>query len=95
MAHEGEFDAVDIEALEGLTGDVIDVVADGGVGEVEAAATPPTKRRKKTAAPTRKSPKKTRKKGAGLPKKYAKMGFKKGWREYKKTPAYKRKKKGR
>ena len=62
-------------------------------GEVEAAATPPTQRRKKTAAPTRKSPKKTRKQGAGLPKKYAKMGFKKGWREYKKTPAYKRKKK--
>ena len=29
--------------------------------------------------------------GAGLPKKFAKMGFKKGWREYKKTPAYKRK----
>lgn len=26
----------------------------------------------------------------GLPKKYAKMGFKKGWREYKKTDAYKR-----
>ena len=25
----------------------------------------------------------------GLPKKYAKMGFKKGWREFKKTPAYK------
>ena len=34
---------------------------------------------------------KKRKKGAGLPRKYAKMGFKKGWREYKKTPAYKRK----
>jgi len=26
----------------------------------------------------------------GLPKKYAKMGFKKGWREYKKTPGYRR-----
>ena len=35
--------------------------------------------------------KRKRKKGAGLPRKYAKMGFKKGWREYKKTPAYKRK----
>jgi len=35
--------------------------------------------------------KRKRAKGAGLPKKYAKMGFKKGWREYKKTPAYKRK----
>ncbi len=33
----------------------------------------------------------TRRKGAGLPKKYAKMGFKKGWREYKKTSAYKKK----
>lgn len=30
---------------------------------------------------------------AGLPKKYAKMGFKKGWKEYKKTKAYKRKNK--
>lgn len=34
---------------------------------------------------------KRRKAGAGLPKKFAKMGFKKGWKEYKKTPAYKRK----
>jgi len=32
-------------------------------------------------------------KGAGLPKKYAKMGFKKGWREYKKTATYKNKQK--
>jgi len=37
------------------------------------------------------SMKKKRKKGAGLPKKYAKMGFKKGWAAYKKTPAYKKK----
>jgi len=29
----------------------------------------------------------------GLPKKYAKMGFKKGWEEYKKTAAYKKSKK--
>jgi len=29
--------------------------------------------------------------GAGLPKKYAKLGFKKGWAAYKKTPAYKTK----
>lgn len=35
--------------------------------------------------------KKPRRKGSGLPKKYAKMGFKKGWREYKKTPAWKKK----
>lgn len=34
---------------------------------------------------------KRRNPGAGLPKKFAKMGFKKGWKEYKKTPAYKRK----
>lgn len=31
------------------------------------------------------------KRKTGLPKKYAKMGFKKGWREYKKTPAWKKK----
>ena len=42
-----------------------------------------------------KSTKKRRAKGAGLPKKYAKMGFKKGWREFKKTPAYKKRKGGR
>ena len=35
--------------------------------------------------------KRTRAKGAGLPKKYAKLGFKKGWAAYKKTPAYKKK----
>lgn len=35
--------------------------------------------------------KKRRAKGAGLPKKYAKMGFKKGWAAYKRTPAYKNK----
>jgi hypothetical protein len=39
--------------------------------------------------------KRKRAKGAGLPKKYAKMGFKKGWREYKKTPAYKKSKKSK
>lgn len=38
------------------------------------------------------STKKTRRPGAGLPKKYAKMGFKKGWAAYKRTPAYKKKK---
>lgn len=32
-----------------------------------------------------------RKKGGGLPRKYAKMGFKKGWAAYKKTAAYKKK----
>ena len=35
--------------------------------------------------------KSNRKKGGGLPRKYAKMGFKKGWAAYKKTPAYKKK----
>ena len=45
--------------------------------DIEAAAEAPTKRKR--------SP------GAGLPKKYAKMGFAKGWKAYKKTPAYKRK----
>lgn len=39
------------------------------------------------AAPT----KRKRKRGAGLPKKYAKMGFKKGWAAYNKTPARKKK----
>ncbi len=43
-------------------------------------------------APINTPTKRKRAKGAGLPKKYAKMGFKKGWREYKKTPAYKKKK---
>jgi hypothetical protein len=37
------------------------------------------------AAAEMSSPKK-RRKGAGLPKKYAKMGFKKGWAAYNKTP---------
>ena len=32
------------------------------------------------------APKRKRAKGAGLPKKYAKMGFKKGWAAYNKTP---------
>jgi len=45
--------------------------------DIEAAAEAPMKRKR--------SP------GAGLPKKYAKMGFAKGWKAYKKTPAYKRK----
>tara|TARA_Y100001951_G_scaffold102994_1_gene110854 strand:- start:479 stop:697 length:219 start_codon:yes stop_codon:yes gene_type:complete len=54
---------------------------------------PPSARKPKRAPKRAAKPK--RKAGAGLPKKYAKMGFKKGWREYKKTPAYKRKKKKR
>ena len=45
--------------------------------DIEAAAEAPAKRK--------------RAKGAGLPKKYAKMGFAKGWKAYKKTPAYKKK----
>ena len=63
-------------------------------GEVDTgsnAAPARPKQRKRTAAPTKK--KATRRPGAGLPKKYAQMGFKKGWKAYKKTPAYKRKKK--
>jgi len=42
------------------------------------------------AAAEMSAPKK-RKRGAGLPKKYAKMGFAKGWKAYKKTDQYKRK----
>jgi len=45
--------------------------------DIEAAAETPAKRKR---AP-----------GAGLPKKYAKMGFAKGWKAYKKTDQYKRK----
>lgn len=51
---------------------------DAMVAEVALTETPPPAKR-------------TRAKGAGLPKKFAKMGFKKGWAAYKKTPAYKRK----
>ena len=57
-------------------------------GEVKEGRTPRRrsgKRSAKAATKKRKNP------GAGLPKKYAKMGFKKGWREYKKTAGYKRK----
>lgn len=56
----------------------------GDRAEAATSPSPPKKRkpRKKTAK---------KKGGPGLPKKYAKMGFKKGWREYKKTAAYKRK----
>lgn len=42
------------------------------------------------AAAEMSSPKK-RRRGAGLPRKFAKMGFAKGWKAYKKTPAYKKK----
>ena len=45
--------------------------------DIEVAAEAPAKRKRAS--------------GAGLPKKYAKMGFAKGWKAYKKTPAYKRK----
>ena len=45
--------------------------------DIEAVAEAPMKRKR---AP-----------GAGLPKKYAKMGFAKGWAKYKKSDAYKRK----
>jgi len=57
-------------------------------GEVKEGRSP-RRRNTKKRAPDR--PKKRRNPGAGLPKKYAKMGFKKGWREYKKTAGYKRK----
>jgi len=53
----------------------------------------PTDAMEATVALTQDSPpsKRKRAKGAGLPKKFAKMGFKKGWAAYKKTPAYKKK----
>jgi len=50
---------------------------------------------RRRSAPKKAQKKTVRRPGAGLPKKYAKMGFKKGWKAYKKTPAYKRKKKAR
>jgi len=59
--------------------------------EGDPVRVPPSARK----APTRKKAKPKRKAGAGLPKKYAKMGFKKGWKAYKKTPAYKRKAKAK
>jgi len=57
------------------------VVATGGnVQDVQQAVRAPA-----ASAPKRRS------KGGGLPRKFAKMGFKKGWAAYKKTPAYKKK----
>lgn len=44
----------------------------------------------KMAKKAKKKTSKKKKKG-GLPSKYAKMGFKKGWAEYKKTDAYQKK----
>ena len=58
-------------------------------GEVKEGRSPRRSSAKKRAASTTK--KRRKNPGAGLPKKYAKMGFKKGWREYKKTAGYKRK----
>ena len=58
-------------------------------GEVKEGRTP--RRRTGKRASTKAATKKRKNPGAGLPKKYAKMGFKKGWREYKKTAGYKRK----
>lgn len=46
-----------------------------------------TKSKPKSKKKIRKKVGGKKKKMAGLPKKYAKMGFKKGWREYKKTKA--------
>ena len=69
----------------------IHIHLNGGEVDTGSNATPARpKRRKRSATPAKK---KIRRPGAGLPKKYAKMGFKKGWRAYKKTRAYKRKKK--
>jgi hypothetical protein len=69
-----------------MTDTHIHVYINGEKGEAATAPPPPPKKRKPRKAAAKK------KSGAGLPKKYAKMGFKKGWREYKKTAAYKRKK---
>jgi len=51
-------------------------------------------RRSQRSSPTKATKSKRRGGGGGgLPAKYAKMGFKKGWKEYKKTRAYKAKQK--
>lgn len=71
----------------------IHIHLDGGTSGEVSANTPTRSKRRKASPPTKK--KAVRRPGAGLPKKYAKMGFKKGWKAYKKTPAYKRKKKAR
>jgi len=71
----------------------IHIHLDGGSTESAAVGTPSRSKRRKASPSTKK--KAVRRPGAGLPKKYAKMGFKKGWKAYKKTPAYKRKKKAR
>jgi len=57
--------------------------------EVKEGRSPRRRAGKKRAAPA--ATKRRKNPGAGLPKKYAKMGFKKGWRAYKKTAGYKRK----
>ena len=62
-------------------------------GEVSEGAATPSPNRRKVKRARKQIVKQKRKSGAGLPKKYAKMGFKKGWKAYKKTPAYKKKKK--
>lgn len=70
----------------------IHIHLDGSTGNDGGGVAPTKRRTRKASAPKKKA---IRRPGAGLPKKYAKMGFKKGWKAYKKTPAYKRKKKAR
>lgn len=56
---------------------------------------PPSRRRSTTKNPAVASKPKRKNPGAGLPSKYAKMGFKKGWAAYKRTPAWKKKQKAK
>jgi len=70
----------------------IHIHLDGGSSD---GVSQPVTRSKRGKSSPRTQKKRVRRPGAGLPKKYAKMGFKKGWKAYKKTPAYKRKKKAR
>jgi len=72
----------------------IHIHLDGGSTESGLLSARSTQSKRRKASPSTKK-KAVRRPGAGLPKKYAKMGFKKGWKAYKKTPAYKRKKKAR
>ena len=68
----------------------IHVTEDGSSVNVPGSRRSTTKKTTKSdRKPKRKNP------GAGLPKKFAKMGFKKGWAAYKRTPGWKAKQKSK
>jgi len=67
----------------------IHINEDGLVSQPTARRSTTKKSAVASGKPKRKNP------GAGLPSKYAKMGFKKGWAAYKRTPAWKKKQKAK